>query len=72
MGSFSWLRADRSTKRKNIAKGDSYKILIPKEFGGGYIKDVYHDYGYPGVRTHISPVQPTCRDRDRDLQREYR
>ena len=45
MGSFSWLRADRLTKRKNIAKGDSYKILIPKEFGGGYIKDVYHDYG---------------------------
>lgn len=45
MGSFSWLRADRSTKRKNIARGDSYKILIPKEFGGGYVKDVYHDYG---------------------------
>lgn len=39
MGSFSWLRADRSTKRKNITGGDSYKILIPKEFGGGYIKE---------------------------------
>ena len=46
MGSFSWLRADKTTKRKNIAVGDSYKILIPKEFGGGFIKDIYCDYGY--------------------------
>ena len=46
MGSFSWLRADRTTKRSNIAGGDSYKILIPKEFGGGFIKDIYYDYGY--------------------------
>ena len=46
MGSFSWLRADRTTKRKNLTMGDSYKILIPKEFGGGYIKDKYYDYGY--------------------------
>ena len=46
MGSFSWLRADKTTKRKNLTEGDSYKILIPKEFGGGYIKDEYFDYGY--------------------------
>ena len=46
MGSFSWLRADKTTKRKNLTMGDSYKILIPKEFGGGYIKDKYYDYGY--------------------------
>lgn len=46
MGSFSWLRADKTTKRKNLTKGDSYKILIPKEFGGGFIKDTYFDYGY--------------------------
>lgn len=43
MGSFSWLRADRTTKRSNIVGGDSYKILIPKEFGGGFIKDIYYD-----------------------------
>lgn len=46
MGSFSWLRADKTTKRKNLINGDVYKILIPKEFGGGYIKDIYYDYGY--------------------------
>lgn len=46
MGSFSWLRADKTTKRKNLTMGDSYKILIPKEFGGGCIKDTYYDYGY--------------------------
>ena len=46
MGSFSWTRADRKTKRSNLTDGDSYKILIPKEFGGGFIKDKYVDYGY--------------------------
>lgn len=46
MVSFSWLRADKTTKRKNLTVGDSYKILIPAEFGGGYIKDKYYDYGY--------------------------
>lgn len=46
MGSFSWLRADKSTKRSNLVDGDKYKILIPAEFGGGYIIDTYYDYGY--------------------------
>lgn len=46
MGSFSWTRADTCTKRANISGGDKYKILIPKVFGGGFIKDVYLDYGY--------------------------
>lgn len=46
MGSFSWLRADRCTERANLTIGDNYKILIPIEFGGGYIKDTYWDYGY--------------------------
>lgn len=45
MGSFSWLRADKTTKRNNLTDGDRYKILIPKEFGGGFIKDTYYDYG---------------------------
>ena len=46
MGSFSWMRADTKTQRANITMGDSYKILVPQEFGGGYIKDKYWDYGY--------------------------
>ena len=46
MGSFSFTRADRSTKRANLTWGDKYKILIPQEFGGGYIYDEYFDYGY--------------------------
>ena len=45
MGSFSWMRADKTTKRSNLTFGDVYKILIPKEFGGGFIKDIYYDYG---------------------------
>ncbi len=45
MGSFSWTRADKITKRKNLVDGDIYKILIPQEFGGGFIKDIYYDYG---------------------------
>lgn len=45
MGSFSWTRAEATTKRSNLAEGDRYKILVPKEFGGGYIKDIYYDYG---------------------------
>ena len=45
MGDFSWLRADKTTKRNNIVYGDRYKILIPKEFGGGFIKDTYYGYG---------------------------
>lgn len=46
MGSFSWLRADKATKRNNLTDGDVYKILIPQEFGGGFIRDIYSDYGY--------------------------
>ena len=46
MGSFSWLRAEKTTKRSNLTMGDRYKILIPKEFGGGSIEDTYFDYGY--------------------------
>lgn len=45
MGSFSWLRADKTTKRNNLTDGDVYKILIPQEFGGGFIKDTYFDCG---------------------------
>ena len=46
MGSFSWTRADIATDRSNFTDDDMYKLLIPKEFGGGYITDIYWDYGY--------------------------
>ena len=46
MGSFSWIRADICTKRANLTMGDKYKILVPEQFGGGYILDEYYDYGY--------------------------
>ena len=45
MGSFSFTRADKTTKRSNLTDGDKYKILIPQEFGGGFIIDTYSDYG---------------------------
>jgi len=45
MGSFSWNKADKLTAIENIARGTSFKFLIPKEFGGGFIKDHYKDYG---------------------------
>ena len=45
MGSFSFTRADLCTRRSNFIEGDKYKMLIPKEFGGGYIIDTYFDYG---------------------------
>jgi len=50
MGSFSWLKADNLTKVANVAYGKSFKFLIPKEFGGGFIKDIYQDYGYLGQK----------------------
>lgn len=48
MGSFTWLRADKNISengRANICYGEKIKVLIPNEFGGGYIKGEYLDYG---------------------------
>ena len=45
MGSFSFTRAEHTTKRANFSNGDKFKLLVPKEFGGGYIIDTYFDYG---------------------------
>lgn len=55
MGSFSWNKADKLTAIENIACGASFKFLIPKEFGGGFIKDKYRDYGYLGTNESIKP-----------------
>jgi len=50
MGSFSWNKADKLTAIENVAYGSPFKFLIPKEFGGGFIKDKYQDYGYLGTK----------------------
>lgn len=49
MGCFSWLKADSLTKIRNIAEGKPFKFLIPKEFGGGFIKENYQGYGKLGT-----------------------
>ena len=55
MGSFSWLKADDLTNIENIALGMPFKFLIPKEFGGGFIKDEYQNYGDLGTKLDGSP-----------------
>lgn len=55
MGSFSWLKADDLTKIDNIAYNAPFKFLIPKEFGGGFIKDYYQDYGDLGTKRDGTP-----------------
>ena len=55
MGSFSWNKADNLTAIKNVVSGKSFKFLIPKEFGGGYIKDKYQDYGHLGYKEDGEP-----------------
>lgn len=55
MGSFSWLKADELTRVKNVAEGKPFKFLIPQEFGGGFVKDHYQDYGYLGTKENGEP-----------------
>lgn len=55
MGSFSWNKADDLTNVENVAYGKSFKFLIPKEFGGGFIKDKYQDYGRLGTKEDGEP-----------------
>ena len=55
MGSFSWLKADELTSVANVVYGAPFKFLIPKEFGGGFIKDHYQDYGYLGKTEDGNP-----------------
>ena len=55
MGSFSWNKADDLTNIENVAYGTSFKFLIPQEFGGGFIKDKYQDYGYLGKKENGEP-----------------
>ncbi len=56
MGSFSWNKADNLTNIENIAGEQPFKFLIPKEFGGGFIKDKYQDYGYLGLKEDGKPL----------------
>lgn len=55
MGSFSWNKADTLTNIENVAGDKPFKFLIPKEFGGGFIKDKYQDYGYLGTKENGEP-----------------
>lgn len=50
MGSFSWLKADTLTQVANVVQGKVFKFLIPADFGGGFIKENYQDYGRLGKR----------------------
>lgn len=49
MGSFSWIRTDYNievlNEKANIIYGDKIKLLIPQEFGGGFIEGTYEDFG---------------------------
>lgn len=45
MGEFSFTKADNLTRVGNIVYGQPFKMLIPKEFGGGFIQDRYQGYG---------------------------
>lgn len=53
MGSFSWNRADDLGEVENIYGECAFKFLIPKEFGGGFIRDKYQDYGHLGRRENV-------------------
>ena len=44
-GEFSLIKADRDARYANIGKGDVVKLLIPSEFGGGYIRGKYDGAG---------------------------
>jgi hypothetical protein len=55
MGSFSWNKADKLTNIENVAYGKPFKFLIPAEFGGGFIKDKYQDYGLLGTKENGEP-----------------
>lgn len=55
MGSFSWNKADSLTSVLNVCYWSQFKFLIPKEFGGGFIKDNYQDYGYLGTNEDGKP-----------------
>ncbi len=55
MGSFSWNKADNLTQIENVAYDTRFKFLIPKEFGGGFIKDTYQDYGRLGTKEDGEP-----------------
>lgn len=42
MGSFSRIRADKCTKRKNLTIGDKYKILIQNDKRKVYKRCLFH------------------------------
>lgn len=59
MGSFSFMKANDVSVgvQNNFIPGDSIRILVPKEWGGGYEDALYCDYGIvefnDGMRTDL-------------------
>ena len=53
MGSFSWTKADiDNTQVANIQEGETFKFLIPTEFGGGFIKDITGTWATSKTKKH--------------------
>lgn len=52
MGSFAFTKADNLTLTANIPCESGFKFLIPEQYGGGFIKDFYRDYGKLGKNSN--------------------
>ena len=48
MESISFIKADGTTQVANLLKNMPFKLLVPKEYGGGFIKDIYDGSGQIG------------------------
>lgn len=48
METFGFIKADGKTQVANLLKAMPFKLLVPKEFGGGFIKDTYEGFGQIG------------------------
>ena len=55
MGEFSFTKANGLTQVANIVYEAPFKLLIPQEFGGGFIKDRYQGYGQLGHKKSGEP-----------------
>lgn len=55
MGEFSFTKADGLTQVANIVYEMPFKLLIPQEFGGGFVKDRYQGGGLVGRKENGEP-----------------
>ncbi len=68
MGQFSWLDCVSGEQVLDDVRRDVY-VLIPKEFGGGYIKEEWYD-GYGRFGGH--DIYDLVVDWNKDMLEEYR